>query len=121
VTAPIGPTRYAGNYLHVSQLTAPAPNAANAVELYEYRTKPIYVRSGPGDLDLNIYGLHKFSALLAAGNPTKLMLPFCTRVRGGAVPIPEPARRRTAELMLLALALAALVALVVWLVITAGR
>jgi hypothetical protein len=36
------------------------------------------------------------------------------------VPI-EPARRRTAELVLLALALAALVALVVWLVITAGR
>lgn len=47
-----------------------------AFSLYEYRTKPQHVRSGPGDLDLNVYGLRKFSALLAAGNPTVLMLLF---------------------------------------------
>jgi hypothetical protein len=54
--------------------------------LYEYRTKPLGVRSGPGDLDLNIYGLQKWIELGAAGNPTKLLPLFApedklTRVR----------------------------------------
>jgi predicted nucleotidyltransferase len=41
--------------------------------MYEYRTQPMGVRSGVGDLDLNVYGLHKISKLLGAGNPTVLM------------------------------------------------
>lgn len=42
-------------------------------DLYEYRSKPMSVRSGAGDLDLNIYGLRKYVKLVAAGNPTVLM------------------------------------------------
>lgn len=45
-------------------------------DLFEYRSKPVGVRSGPGDLDLNVYPLRRYTSLLAAGNPTKLMLLF---------------------------------------------
>jgi hypothetical protein len=37
------------------------------------RTQPEGVRSGPGDLDLTIYGLRKWMRLAAGGNPTILM------------------------------------------------
>jgi predicted nucleotidyltransferase len=40
------------------------------------RTQPEGVRSGPGDLDLVIYGLRKFCRLALAGNPTVLLLLF---------------------------------------------
>jgi len=42
-------------------------------EQYEYRTQPVNVRSGPGDIDRIVYSLRKFATLLASGNPTVLM------------------------------------------------
>lgn len=45
-------------------------------EQFQFRTQPEGVRSGPGDLDLVIYSLRKWSALAAQGNPTVLMLLF---------------------------------------------
>lgn len=44
-------------------------------EHWVYRTQPEGVRSGPGDLDLSVYALHKFAKLLLGGNPT-VMLPL---------------------------------------------
>jgi predicted nucleotidyltransferase len=40
------------------------------------RTQPEGARSGPGDLDLVVYGLRKFCRLALAGNPTVLLLLF---------------------------------------------
>ena len=45
-------------------------------EQWVYRTKPEGVRSEPGDLDLTIYGLRKFTRLAAKGNPSILVLLF---------------------------------------------
>lgn len=45
-------------------------------EQYQYRTQPEGVRSGPGDLDLVIYSLRKWTRLAAQGNPTVLLLLF---------------------------------------------
>jgi uncharacterized protein len=45
-------------------------------EQYIYRTQDEGVRSGPGDLDLTIYGLRKFLRLAAKGNPSILLLLF---------------------------------------------
>lgn len=45
-------------------------------EQWIYRTQPEGVRSGPGDLDLVIYSLRKWTRLAAAGNPTVLLLGF---------------------------------------------
>lgn len=42
-------------------------------ELYEYRTKPQGVRSGPGDLDLSVYGMAKWLRLIIRGNPSHLL------------------------------------------------
>lgn len=42
-------------------------------EQYEFRTQPMHVRSGPGDLDLVIYGLRKWMRLALDGNPTVLL------------------------------------------------
>lgn len=42
-------------------------------EHYTYRTQPEGVCSGPGDLDLVVYGLRKYARLVAAGNPTVLL------------------------------------------------
>lgn len=42
-------------------------------EQYEYRTQQMHVRSGPGDLDLNVYSLRKWTRLAADGNPTVLL------------------------------------------------
>ncbi|MCE5290251.1 MAG: nucleotidyltransferase domain-containing protein [Nocardiaceae bacterium] len=44
-----------------------------AFEQYEYRSQPVGVRSGPGDLDLVVYSLRKYVRLASAGNPTVLM------------------------------------------------
>ncbi len=44
-------------------------------EQYLYRSQPEGVRSGPGDLDLTVYGLRKWMKLAMAGNPT-IILPF---------------------------------------------
>lgn len=41
-----------------------------------YRTQSEGVRSGPGDLDLTIYGLRKWARLALNGNPTILLLLF---------------------------------------------
>ncbi len=45
-------------------------------EQFQWRSKPEGVRSGPGDLDLVIYSLRKWSRLAAQGNPTVLLLLF---------------------------------------------
>jgi predicted nucleotidyltransferase len=45
-------------------------------EHYAFRTQPAGSRSGPGDLDLVVYGLRKFAGLAARGNPTVLLLLF---------------------------------------------
>jgi len=42
-------------------------------EHYQYRTQPEGVCSGPGDLDLIVYGLRKYARLAAQGNPTVLL------------------------------------------------
>ena len=41
-----------------------------------FRTQPEGVPSGPGDLDLTIYGLRKYCRLAAKGSPTVLLLLF---------------------------------------------
>lgn len=43
-------------------------------EQYQYRTQSEGNRSGPGDLDLVIYSLRKWTRLAAQGNPTVLLL-----------------------------------------------
>jgi predicted nucleotidyltransferase len=45
-------------------------------EHYVSRTQPEGVPSGPGDLDLTIYGLRKFCRLALKGSPTVLLLLF---------------------------------------------
>lgn len=40
---------------------------------YTFRTQPEGVCSGPGDLDLVVYGLRRFANLAAGGNPTVLL------------------------------------------------
>lgn len=45
-------------------------------EQYVYRTQPAGTKSGPGDLDLTIYGLRKFASLALKGNPSILTLFF---------------------------------------------
>ncbi|WP_234401781.1 nucleotidyltransferase domain-containing protein, partial [Thermobifida halotolerans] len=44
-----------------------------AFEQYVFRTQPEGVRSGPGDLDLTVYSLRKWTRLALAGNPTVLI------------------------------------------------
>lgn len=43
-------------------------------EQFVHRTQPQGVRSGPGDLDLVVYGLRKFCSLALKGNPSILLL-----------------------------------------------
>jgi hypothetical protein len=58
-------------------LEPPAYVIGNAqFEQYIFRTQPEGVRSGAGDLDLNIYSLRKWARLAAQGNPTILLLMF---------------------------------------------
>jgi predicted nucleotidyltransferase len=45
-------------------------------EHWVYRTQPEGAPSGPGDLDLTIYGLRKFCRLASKGSPTVLLLFF---------------------------------------------
>ena len=45
-------------------------------EHFTYRTQPEGVQSGPGDLDLTIYGLRKHCRLALKGSPTTLLLLF---------------------------------------------
>ncbi|KUP95678.1 nucleotidyltransferase domain-containing protein [Thermobifida cellulosilytica] len=42
-------------------------------EQYVFRTQPEGVRSGPGDLDLTVYSLRKWTRLALEGNPTVLL------------------------------------------------
>lgn len=42
----------------------------NTFDQYVFRTQPEGVRSGPGDIDLNVYGLRKWMRLALKGNPT---------------------------------------------------
>lgn len=43
-------------------------------EHFTWRTQPEGVRSGPGDIDLTMYGLRKYIGLAAKGNPTVTFL-----------------------------------------------
>jgi predicted nucleotidyltransferase len=45
-------------------------------EHWVYRTQSEGVPSGPGDLDLTIYGLRKYCRLAIKGSPTVLLLLF---------------------------------------------
>src|SRR5246127_3985489 len=45
-------------------------------EHWVFRTQPEGVPSGPGDLDLTIYGLRKYCRLALKGSPTVLLLLF---------------------------------------------
>jgi uncharacterized protein len=45
-------------------------------EHWVYRTQPEGVPSGPGDLDLTIYGVRKYCRLATKGSPTVLLLLF---------------------------------------------
>lgn len=45
-----------------------------------FRTQPEGVRSGPGDIDLNVYTLRKFTRLAAGGNPSILGAIFSSKV-----------------------------------------
>jgi predicted nucleotidyltransferase len=45
----------------------------NSFEQYEYRTQPVGARSGPGDIDLNVYGMAKWVRLIINGNPSHLL------------------------------------------------
>ena len=47
-----------------------------AFDHWVFRTQPEGVPSGPGDLDLTIYGLRKYSRLAIKGSPTVLLLLF---------------------------------------------
>jgi len=47
-------------------------------EHFVYRTQPEGVSSGPGDLDLTVYGLRKFAQLALKGSPT-VLLPLFVR------------------------------------------
>lgn len=56
-------------------------------EQYVFRTQPEGVRSGPGDLDLTIYPLRKWTRLALSGNPSVLLPLFVpeselTRITG---------------------------------------
>ncbi|MGW5880094.1 nucleotidyltransferase domain-containing protein [Nocardiopsis terrae] len=42
-------------------------------EQYVHRTRPAHARSGPGDLDLTVYSLRKWTRLALDGNPTVLL------------------------------------------------
>lgn len=60
----------------------------HSFEMYQYRTQPEGVRSGPGDLDLTVYSLRKWADLAAKGNPTVLLLLFIPKKE--LVTITEP-------------------------------
>jgi hypothetical protein len=45
-------------------------------EQWIWRSQPEGVRSGPGDIDLTVYGLKKYLRLALSGNPTVLLLLF---------------------------------------------
>ncbi|MDO9356674.1 MAG: nucleotidyltransferase domain-containing protein [Solirubrobacteraceae bacterium] len=47
-------------------------------EHFVYRTQPDGMPSGPGDLDLTVYGLRKFCGLALKGSPTVLLPLFVT-------------------------------------------
>ena len=47
-------------------------------EHFVYRTQPEGMPSGPGDLDLTVYGLRKFCRLALKGSPTTLLPLFVT-------------------------------------------
>lgn len=50
-------------------------------EQWVHRTQPDGVRSGPGDLDLTVYGLRKWASLALKGNPSVLLLLYVPRER----------------------------------------
>jgi uncharacterized protein len=50
-------------------------------EHYVFRTQPDGVQSGPGDLDLTVYGLRRYCRLGLKGSPTTLLLLFVPRER----------------------------------------
>lgn len=69
-------------------------------DLYEYRTQPQGVRSGPGDIDLNVYGMAKWVRLIVAGNPSHLLPLFAPDEKTFAISWPGQELRENAKLFL---------------------
>ncbi len=69
-------------------------------EQYQYRTQPEGRRSGPGDLDLVVYGLRKWARLAAAGNPTVLIPLFVPSAEVVDIAWPGLALRKRPHLFL---------------------
>ena len=64
-------------------VSIPPPERVLGLEGWEHhveRTQPEGVRSGPGDLDLVVYGLRKYCRLALQGNPTVLLLLYTPHV-----------------------------------------
>lgn len=53
-----------------------AVHGLGSFEQHRWRTQPEGVRSGPGDVDLVVYGLKKYLRLAVKGNPSVLLLLF---------------------------------------------
>lgn len=53
----------------------PDRSGVHGFDQYRWRTQPEGVRSGPGDIDLVVYGLHKWMSLAVKGNPS-IILPL---------------------------------------------
>lgn len=67
---------------------------------YEYRTKGQGIRSGPGDIDLNIYSLSKWIRLIVHGNPSHLLPLFAPDDKVYAISWPGEELRANRHLFL---------------------
>lgn len=61
------------SYKHNAEMQGVPEGGSSGFPHYISRTKPEGERSGPGDVDLNMYSLRKFAQLAAKGNPTMLL------------------------------------------------
>lgn len=67
---------------------------------YEWRTQPTGVRSGPGDVDLTVYALRKWTHLAIQGNPSILVPLFVAREQLVYLNDVGASLRRTPEFLL---------------------
>jgi hypothetical protein len=68
--------------------------------LYKYRTQPLGDRSGPGDLDVDVYGLRTWVDLICAGNATHLLPLFAPPEAVVAIDWPGEQMRQHRDLFL---------------------
>jgi len=66
---------------------------------HQWRSKPEGERSGPGDLDLTIYGLRKWMRLAVKGNPSILLLLFTPNDRCLTNPLGDQVRAEVPALV----------------------